>query len=115
MAAVTRTGSRVPAVGMPRRRWSVILLLGVSDEERRKEPTAVRRGWRSMTDRVEERRTEMEAVHRRIEMEEVRRRTEMEEVHRKTEMEVVHRRIGLAVVRCSRNRNWEADLGNRTC
>jgi hypothetical protein len=70
-----------------------------------------------MTEREEElRRTEREEVLRRTERgAELRRMMEVD-VSRGIEMMVVaHRRIEMAVVRRNRNRNWEVDLGNRTC
>lgn len=126
---VKRTGLHTPAVGRQshRRRRSENLPLVVSGKGRRKERRVGRRRWGE-----EHRRTEMAVVRRRIEMEEERRRIgmvdvsrgiEMEEGHRRMMVdvsreigkEVVRRRIGKEVVRRSRNRNWEVDLGSRTC
>lgn len=132
---VKRTGLRTPAVGRQRhcRRRSENLPLVVSGKERKVD----RRMWGEV-----HRRTEMAEVRRRIEMAVVRRTIEMEEGHRRIEMvvdvsrgiemaeghrmmvvdvsreigmEVAPRRIGTVVVCRSRNRNWEVDLGGRTC
>jgi hypothetical protein len=133
-AEVMRTDSRETAVGRRHhcrcRSESGSLPLEVSGKERRKERKVDRRSRkevRRMTEMMEEehRMTEREEELRRTEREEVLRMTEKEgelrrmmevDVSRGIEMMVVaHRRIEMAVVRRNRNRNWEVDLGNRTC
>lgn len=126
---VKRTDLHTPAVGRQRhrRRRSENLPLVVSGKGRRKERRVGRRRWGVVRRRIEmavvRRRIEMEEERRRIGMVDVSRGIEMEEGHRRMMVdvsreigkEVVRRRIGKEVVRRSRNRNWEVDLGSRTC
>jgi hypothetical protein len=129
-AEVMRTDSRETAVGRRHhcrcRSESGSLPLEVSGKERKVDRRS-RKEVRRMTEMMEEehRMTEREEELRRTEREEVLRMTEKEgelrrmmevDVSRGIEMMVVaHRRIEMAVVRRNRNRNWEVDLGNRTC